>query len=114
MQPCPSYRKLMSHVGCVTYTPCFDPPIYLSACPRHFFFFSFTLYENARELHKYTREQKKKGAGGEGTGFDGELDNFQGPTLSSLSKLVRLGCNFLPLIHTDLLFGQNMDDIFRL
>src|SRR5260370_328622 len=78
-----------------------------------YFFSSFMLHENARELHKYTREQKKKGAG-EGTGFDGELDNFQGPTLSSLSKLVRLGCNFLPLIHTDLLFGQNMDDIFRL
>ncbi|KAI9438818.1 caspase domain-containing protein [Lactarius indigo] len=69
-QPRPSYRDLMSHVN-------------------------FALHENARELHAYTREQKKKEARGEGNGFDGELDNFQEPKLSSLAKL-------------------NMDDIFHL
>ncbi|KAH9005351.1 hypothetical protein EDB83DRAFT_754341 [Lactarius deliciosus] len=69
-QPCPSYRDLMSHVN-------------------------FALHENARELHAYTREQKKREARGEGNGFDGELDNFQEPKLSSLAKL-------------------NMDDVFHL
>ncbi|KAI9440267.1 caspase domain-containing protein [Lactarius psammicola] len=69
-QPRPSYRNLMSHVN-------------------------FALHENARELHAYTREQKKKAARGEGTGFDGEMDNFQEPKLSSLAKL-------------------NMEDIFQL
>jgi len=39
-------------------------------------------------LHNYTRAQKKKAAQGEGAGFDGELNNFQSPQLSSLSKLV--------------------------
>ncbi|KAF8258294.1 hypothetical protein EI94DRAFT_1148415 [Lactarius quietus] len=58
--PRPSYRNMMSHVN-------------------------FALYENARELHAYTRQQKR-----EGNGFDGELDNFQEPMLSSLSKLVGL------------------------
>jgi hypothetical protein len=38
-------------------------------------------------LHDYTRAQKKNAAQGEGTGFDGELNNFQSPQLSSLSKL---------------------------
>ncbi|KAH8994283.1 caspase domain-containing protein [Lactarius akahatsu] len=69
-QPRPSYRDLMSHVN-------------------------FALHENARELHAYTREQKKREARGEGNGFDGELDNFQEPKLSSLAKL-------------------NMDDVFQL
>ncbi|KAH9059168.1 caspase domain-containing protein [Lactarius vividus] len=69
-QPRPSYRDLMSHVN-------------------------FALHENALELHAYTREQKKREARGEGNGFDGELDNFQEPKLSSLAKL-------------------NMDDIFHL
>ena len=49
---------------------------------------SFQLYENCLMLHDYTRAQKKKAAQGEGTGFDGELNNFQSPQLSSLSKLV--------------------------
>jgi hypothetical protein len=39
-------------------------------------------------LHDYTRAEKKKAAQGEGTGFDGELNNFQSPQLSGLSKLV--------------------------
>jgi hypothetical protein len=39
-------------------------------------------------LDEYTRAQKKKAAQDEGTGFDGELTNFQRPLLSSLSKLV--------------------------
>ncbi|KAH9164041.1 hypothetical protein EDB89DRAFT_2078312 [Lactarius sanguifluus] len=56
---------------------------------------NFALHENTRELHAYTREQKKKEARGEGNGFDGELDNFQEPKLSSLAKL-------------------NMDEIFDL
>ena len=63
----------------------------------HHFFFSFALHENARELHTYTRQQKEGGYG-----FDWELDNFHEPELSSLSKLVRLLNNFLPLIPADL------------
>jgi hypothetical protein len=41
-------------------------------------------------LHEYTRTQKKKAAQGEGSGFDGELNDFQAPQLSSLAKLVRI------------------------
>jgi hypothetical protein len=41
-------------------------------------------------LHEYTRDQKKKAAQGKGPGFDGELDDFQAPQLSSLSKLVSI------------------------
>jgi hypothetical protein len=51
---------------------------------------SFQLHDNALELHKYTRYQKVKASHGEGEGFDGELDNFQEPVLSSLAKLVRI------------------------
>jgi len=43
---------------------------------------------NCRELHKYTLAERKKAAQGKGQGFDGELNNFQAPQLSSLSKLV--------------------------
>jgi hypothetical protein len=39
-------------------------------------------------LHDYTLAQKKKAAQGEGADFDGDLNNFQSPQLSSLSKLV--------------------------
>jgi hypothetical protein len=39
-------------------------------------------------LHDYILAQKKKAAQGERTGFDGELNDFQSPQLSSLSKLV--------------------------
>ncbi|KAN0136668.1 Caspase domain containing protein [Lactarius tabidus] len=63
--PHPSYRNLMSHVN-------------------------FALHDLARELHTYTRQQKK-----EGSDFDGELDNFQEAKLSSLWKL-------------------NMDELFQL
>ena len=65
--------------------------------PSSLFFYSFALHENARELHAYTRQQKKGG-----NDFDGELDNFQEPKLSSLWKLVRLLYHFCPLISADL------------
>jgi len=55
--PHPSYRELMTHVN-------------------------FRLHENCRVLHDYTRTQKKQGHD-----FDGELNNFQTPELSSLAKL---------------------------
>ncbi|KAI9438830.1 hypothetical protein H4582DRAFT_2146753 [Lactarius indigo] len=58
----PSYRDLMSHVN-------------------------FALHENALELHKYTHYQKKAAAFGQENGFDGELDDFQEPQLSSFGKL---------------------------
>ena len=65
--------------------------IRLSSCPS-LFFHSFALHENARGLHTFIRQQKKGG-----NGFDGELENFQEPNLSSLWKLVRILHNFLPL-----------------
>jgi hypothetical protein len=46
---------------------------------------SFELHDNALALHEYTRHERKKASG-----FDGELDNFQEPELSSLGKLVRV------------------------
>jgi len=49
------------------------------------YFFSFELHHNALALHEYTRHERKKASG-----FDGELDNFQQPELSSLGKLVRV------------------------
>ena len=52
--------------------------------------FSFQLHDNALALHKYTREQRKMARQGQGNGFDGELDDFQEPELSSLVRLVRL------------------------
>ncbi|KAN0130443.1 Caspase domain containing protein [Lactarius tabidus] len=55
----PSYRDLMSHIN-------------------------FQLYDNALELHKYTRYQASHG---EGDGFDVELDYFKEPVLSSLARL---------------------------
>ncbi|KAN0136670.1 Caspase domain containing protein [Lactarius tabidus] len=63
--PRPSYHNLMSHVN-------------------------FELHANSRDLHAYSLKQKK-----EGVDFDGELDNFQEPKLSSLWRL-------------------NMDEIFEL
>jgi len=48
---------------------------------------NFQIYENCRELHKYTLVEKKKFEQGEGPGFEGEFNNFQSPQLSSLSKL---------------------------
>ena len=53
-------------------------------------FYSYQLHADCRALHKYTLQEKKKAARGEGTGFDGELNNFQVPQLSSLSKLVSI------------------------
>jgi len=60
--PYPSYHSLMYHVN-------------------------FQLHANCRALHEYTLGEKKKAARGEGPGFDGELNNFQAPQLSSLAKL---------------------------
>jgi len=48
---------------------------------------NFQLHANCRALHNYTLQEKKKAARGEGPGFDGELNNFQAPQLSSLAKL---------------------------
>jgi hypothetical protein len=48
---------------------------------------SFELHDNALALHEYTRHERKIASG-----FDGELDNFQEPELSSLAKLVRVQC----------------------
>lgn len=53
----PSYGDLMAHIN-------------------------FELHDNALALHEYTRHERKKASG-----FDGELDNFQQPELSSLGKL---------------------------
>ena len=55
-----------------------------------FFFFSFQLHVNCRALHNYTLQERKKAARGEGPGFDGELNNFQTPQLSSLARLVSI------------------------
>ena len=75
------------------------------------FFYSFALHENSRELHAYTRKQKK-----EGNDFDGELNNFQQPKLRGLAKLVGLCYLWLisSLIALFPIFDQNMDDIFDL
>ncbi len=65
----------------------FDPSKRLSnhfSCPLC----SFQLHANCRALHEYTLGEKKKAARGEGPGFNGELNNFQAPQLSSLAKLV--------------------------
>ncbi|KAF8260704.1 hypothetical protein EI94DRAFT_1747690 [Lactarius quietus] len=83
--PRPSYRNMMSHIRCAT-NPYFRRPISGCIC----LYLSSALHENAREPHTYTRQQQK-----EGNSSDGELDDFQEPKLSSLSKM-------------------NMDDIFPL
>ena len=56
----------------------------------HLHLFSFELHDNALALHRYTLHQKKSAARGQGSGFDGELNNFQAPQLSSLAKLVSI------------------------
>jgi hypothetical protein len=53
----------------------------------HYLISSFQLYDNALELHKYTRYQASHG---EGDGFDVELDYFKEPVLSSLARLVHI------------------------
>jgi len=58
----PSYGALMSHIN-------------------------FQLHDNALALHEYTRDERKKAHLGKGIGFDGELDTFQEPNLSSLVRL---------------------------
>jgi hypothetical protein len=99
------------------YVPCqvrHSPPSYyrLGLSDRIYTCFSFQLHTNCRALHKYTLEEKKKAARGEGPGFDGELNNFQAPQLSSLAKLVSILC--LPQPSSDGCCDQNMDDILRL
>jgi hypothetical protein len=75
-------------------------PILIRLSGYHFLpFFSLQLYENCRMLHEYTRTQKKA-AQGEGYDFDGELDDFQAPQLSSLARLVS-GLSFRLLLATD-------------
>ncbi len=66
------------------------PPSYgrLGLFDRIYTFFSYQLHANCRALHNYTLQEKKKAARGEGPGFDGELNNFQAPQLSSLARLV--------------------------
>ena len=59
----------------------------ISDC-TNIFFFSYQLHANCRALHKYTWDEKKKARRGVGPGFDGDLNNFQAPQLSSLAKLV--------------------------
>jgi len=61
-QPSPSYRTLMTHVN-------------------------FQLHASCRALHEYTLNEKKKAARGEEPSFDGEMNDFQAPQLSSLAKL---------------------------
>jgi len=48
---------------------------------------NFQLHDNALALHEYTRGQRKKAHHGQGDGFDGELDTFQEPNLSSFVRL---------------------------
>ena len=81
-QPAPSYLTLMTHVKCATRPSYYRYRIALTS------FFSYQLHANCRALHDYTLLEKKKAARGLGPGFDGELNNFQAPQLSSLAKLV--------------------------
>jgi hypothetical protein len=60
----------------------------LNAPHPHIFIFSFQLHDNALALHEYTRHERKRTHLGDADRFDGELDNFQQPELSSLEKLV--------------------------
>jgi hypothetical protein len=65
-------------------------PLIKAPLPLQIFLFSFQLHDNALALHEYTRHERKLEASGQALHFDGELDNFQEPELSSLGKLVRL------------------------
>jgi hypothetical protein len=57
-------------------------------CTCTFLLFSFQLHDNALALHEYTRHERKRTHLGDANRFDGELDNFQQPELSSLVRLV--------------------------
>lgn len=72
-------------------------------------YYSYQLHANCRALHKYTLAEKKEAAHGEGPGFDGELNNFQVPQLSSLSKLVSVWL----LRSSDGCCGQILNDYFQ-
>jgi len=48
---------------------------------------NFQLYYNARALHEFTRNERKNARYYKGDKFDGELDAFQEPQLSSLMRL---------------------------
>jgi len=69
------------------------------ATSAFFFHFSFEMQGNGRALHEYTRMERKKAHRGEGSEFDGELDDFTQPELSSLVRLVglRVSCSLCPL-----------------
>jgi hypothetical protein len=56
-------------------------------------FLSFQLYYNACALHVFTRNERKNARGEK---FDGELDSFQEPQLSSLMRLVCLHPDWFP------------------
>jgi hypothetical protein len=98
------------------YVPCqvrHSTPSY-TRLARIYTFFSFQLHANCLALHKYTLEEKKKAARGEGPGFEGEINNFQAPQLSSLAKLVGnllFAYCCLPLMDAVI---QNMSDALQL
>lgn len=64
-------------------------------------------------LHEYTRAEKKKAARGEGPGFDGELNDFQTPELSSLAKVVSM-LFYLPQASSDGCCDQDMNEVLQL
>ena len=82
-------------------------------------FFSFQLHANHRAQHNYTLQEKKKAALREGPGFDGELNDFQAPQLSSLAKLVSISflfgyCCVSQATDDSECCDQNMNDTVRL
>jgi hypothetical protein len=83
-QPAPSYHTLMTHIKCAIRPSYYRYRIALTSL------FSYQLHANCRALHKYTLNEKRKARRGEGPGFDGDLNNFQAPQLSSLAKLVSI------------------------
>lgn len=76
-------------------------------------FFSHQIHANCRALHNYSLHEKKKAAQREGPSFDGALNNFPVPQLSSLAKLVGI----LSFGYRDPLmecYDQNMDETLPL
>lgn len=84
---CPSYSAMMCYIKYVLLViPYICGSQALDTSYAHLLL-SFELHSNALALHAYTRDRRKK-AHGQDDGFDGEIDNFQQPQLSSLVKLV--------------------------
>jgi hypothetical protein len=76
-------------------------------------FFRFQLHANCRTRHNYILQEKNKAARGEGPGFDGGLNDFQAPQLSSLAKLVSILFGYCCLSQASddsECCDQNMDD----